>query len=101
MKEKLCPIMSMPTSQVRRSILGRYLKEKDGEFSKLYDDFVPCQKERCMAWEKCHNPSLQREHPNDCADFCESKLHHDKTGIHLATFEDCKGYCKLIDVWGF
>jgi hypothetical protein len=68
-KEKICPVMSMPTSRIRRGFFGIAFHEKEGEYAELYEDFVPCQKEKCMAWIR--NQSLSDPY--------------------------CTGYCKLID----
>jgi hypothetical protein len=55
-KEKICPVMSMPTSIVHppRSIFGLFPKPRHSlNYPPLLNDFATCQHEKCYKYASC------------------------------------------------
>jgi len=59
MNEKLCPIMSTPTSRdnIRHAfffgVALRRSQKKDAPYMPVLNDFIPCQFEQCYKYASC------------------------------------------------
>ena len=75
--EKICPIMSRPVSVV--------LYKESGI---VRESFIPCQREKCMAWEKgddCLKDPCPKPDAEFSGDPCKGCEHH------------VTGWCVLIE----
>jgi hypothetical protein len=91
-EEKICPFMSRPFDPVTRQVFmmlhSNGALDKISETDMFQESFVPCQKEKCMAWIP------------DCTQYIGCPL-----GYHAPypCKEKCRcynGWCRLIEFGG-